>query len=228
MQNNESKLDLNRMQMLLDGLNDTQGDVNYNIDINVDIDTTNITNKKSQSNIFKEFKIENNQDDINIDFNDLNMALNIDGRVAGYANIVNITDLYNDIVSNISHEDFNNAKCILCMYFINLDVSMFGIGDVMEKLNDLYGDAEMLFGTSTTDILEVNQIGYRILVTGIQDDKVKQLAKNDDLDLRYHKQLYNENHQLKNKVDELQNKINRLEAQKDRLEISLLNLNKRY
>jgi len=220
-------LDLNKMQELLNGLNDGQTDITYDSDVYIDTDRRTTDHNDSISNLFSKLKIQNDPTDINVDFNDLNMALNVPGKVGGYANITNIEDFYDDITLNIPSDDLANATYIVCIYFINPNISMFNISDVMEKLYDSFSDVEMIFGTYTTEDLKVNEIGYRILITGIQDDKMEQLSKDDSLDLRYHKQLVNENHQLKNKVDELLNKINRLEIQKDRLEVSLLRLNKR-
>lgn len=221
------EIDLERMQKLLNGFSNQEVQNNYNKEIHTDVKNNN-EESDSINTIFKDFKdlkIENPKDDINIDYADLKHVLNMKGRVSGYSNITDSKNLYDDIVQNIPKEDFKNAKAVICTYIVNPDVSMFAIGDVMEKLHDLLvGNAEVLFGTSTTDDLSIYEIGYKILITGIEDYDFEKIESNQDFDLRFHKQLYNENHLLKNKFSDMEIEIRTLKAQKDRLEKSLLAL----
>ena len=124
-----------------------------------------------QKDLFMEkidLQIINPKNDINIEFYDVSYALNNKGRVSGYSNIVDCKNLYDDIVLNIPIEDFKNAKTVICSYITNPKISMFEISDVMEKLyNELFGECEIIFGTSSTYDLSDNEIGYKILATGI-------------------------------------------------------------
>lgn len=216
----EQEIDLERMQKLLNGFCNQEVQNNYNKEIHTDVKNNN-EESDSINTIFKDFKdlkIEDPKDDINIDYADLKHVLNIKGRVCGYSNITDSENLYDDIVQNIPVEDFKNAKAVIITYIVNPDVSMFAIGDVMEKLHDLLiGNGEVLFGTSTTDDLSINEIGYKILITGIEDYDFEKIENNQDFDLRFHKQLYNENHLLKNKFSDMELEIRTLKAQKDRL-----------
>lgn len=223
----EQEIDLKRMQELLNGFSNQEVQNNYNKEIHIDANNHDQKSDSISTNFknFTELNIEEPKDGINIDDADLKHVLNMKGRVSGYSNIVECKNLYDDIVQNIPKEDFKNAKAVLCTYIVNPDVSIFSIGDVMEKLHELLiGNAEVLFGTSTTENLSVNEIGYKILLTGIEDYDFDKLANNQEYELIFHKQLYNENHHLKNKVADLEKDIKTLKAQKGRLELSLLAL----
>ena len=138
-----------RMQQLLDELtNDEQS-------------TTKTHNENNLSD----------ESDIKINYEDLLTALHNKGRVSGYSNIVDCKNIYTDIVQNISLDDFQNAKTTIFTYRVNPDVSMFTIGDVMEKLHDEYltNSCEVLFEITTKIDLPVEMVGYTILLTGIKE-----------------------------------------------------------
>ncbi len=139
------EIDLSRMQKLLDGFNN---DVSYENEVK---DITPQTN------------IKDNNVGIGLDMQDINYILKANGRISGYSNTVYTYDLYNDIVNNISNFDIVNAKNIAFIYIVNPNVSMFAIGDVMEKIHEqlLSKDIGVVFGTETNENLAVDMIEYR-------------------------------------------------------------------
>jgi len=166
----ENTIDLTKMQNLLNGFEeDSQTTINTNID-----SSTNKYHSNVEDITFKDLQIEyNHEDNINIyiDFNDLMKVLNTKGRVSGYADIVDIDKLYDSIIKNISVEDLKHAKSSIFTFIVNKDVSMFAIGDLMEKIqNEINIECEVLFEINTTSSLSVNQIGYKILITGIEKE----------------------------------------------------------
>ena len=165
---NENTIDLTKMQNLLNGFEEgTQTTINTNID-----SSTTKYHSSVEDITFKDLQIEyNHEDNINIDLNDFMKILNTKGRVSGYADIVDIDKLYDSIIKNISIEDLKHAKGSIFTFIANKDVSMFAIGDLMEKIqNEINMECEVLFEINTTSSLSVNQIGYKILITGIEKE----------------------------------------------------------
>ena len=114
-------------------------------------------------------EIENNSININ-NMEGIIHLLSHKGRISGYSNIVNMNYLYNDIVKNISKNDISNAKGMVFIFIVNEFTSMFELSDIMEKLHEFFPyEMEATFDTIDTKDLNENEIGYRILVTGIED-----------------------------------------------------------
>lgn len=215
----EQEVNLERMQQLLSSFNDTDVGHDYKKKIFINTD-----NNKNSIKEFKDLKLKNPTNEINIDLDDINLILNNQGKISGYSNIVEIKYLIDDILQNIPVDEFKNAKGIMCTYVSNENISMLDISDAMEKINELIpNDCEVIFGTSSTDDLSINEIGYKILLTGIGNN-LQELSNIQNPDLKFHKQLYDENHLLKNKNSDLEKQVRVLEAQKNRLEVSLLSL----
>lgn len=210
----DGEIDLGRMQKLLNG---------FNNDISYENEVKDFTPQK---------KIKDNNIGIGLGMQDINYMLKANGRIGGFSNTVHAYDLYNDIVNNIPNFDIVNAKNIAFIYIVNPNISMFAIGDVMEKIHEqlLSKDIGVVFGTETNESLAVDMIEYRVIITGIEqhettEDIFKDL-ESKDTDLRFHKQLYDENYHLKRKIEELENKNKTLNNYNRRLENSLLGLKK--
>jgi cell division protein FtsZ len=61
----------------------------------------------------------------------------------------------------------NGAKGILIHFNINPQVSMFAIGNIMDKINDtLNSDAEVIFGTTSNSELAPDEVKITIVATG--------------------------------------------------------------
>lgn len=213
---NNSKIDLHRMSKLLNESNSKS--IIYSKDIQVEPNNNEM--KKVQRNL----KIDTSDSDINLNHIDIENALSHAGKVFGFNNIVRINDLHYDVLKNIPIEHFNNAQIILYSFFVSEDLTLIEMNDLLEAFHEKViedSNAELIFGITQLKDLKVNEVGYRILLTGIKDETNEKLT---DPDLIYHRQLYNENHLLKDKINRLELKIKKLEAQKNRLETSLLSL----
>jgi len=160
----------------------------------------------------------------NIEIRDFLQIFNFDGKISGYSGRVLVKDLYTEIIEKISLMELIEAQAIACVYIVNEEISMYALCDVMERLRDIIDDSQnnvkMIFRVYTSKDLNVEEIGYRILLTGLKNhvEDIEQILKklnNQNLDLRFHKQLYNDNHELKMKIEKdkqhiqtLENKIN--------------------
>lgn len=194
------KLDLKRMQRLLNGLNNDSSSFNK-----IDSDVFRI----SDTDCFN-----SNSNDINIDQADMCRALSFKGNIKGYTNISPVDTLFDDIVLNLGIDNIKNCKSMIVTYTVNPDVSFFGIGDIMKNLNDMVNDdCEMVFGTQTSLDLHKEVVEYKILLTGIDSKRTKDISINSnfDSDIKY-KELFEENKLLKD--------------QNERMKLSLLSLKK--
>lgn len=211
----DSKIDLKRMENLLNKLNSEN--INYHENIHL-----RSKNKERKLKIDL-LATKDEALDFRLDHIDIEDALASPGKVVGFNNIVNINSLYDDIITNIPIEYFNNAKYVLCNYFVSEDLTVFQIIQLFKIIEDEISnnEIELIFGVTQLKDLEINEVGYRILLTGIKDEDNEELS---DSNLTYHRQLYNENHMLKNKTNHLQEEIQRLKDQNSRLKSSIMSL----
>ena len=106
--------------------------------------------------------------DINVEIEDINSAIDIKGKISGYSNNVNVEDLITDIRKNISDYEFKNAKTIILIFHTNPNINISVINKLMDILNEITSnETDIIFGTNIKDSLDTNIIGYRILLTGI-------------------------------------------------------------
>lgn len=114
-------------------------------------------------------------DDINVDFADVKtimqhkgIALMGIGKAKGddAANLALDQAVKSPLLDEIS---LGGAKGIMIHWTINPNVSMFAIGDVMERINDtVEGNPEIIFGTTTDDNLAIDEIKITIVATGFE------------------------------------------------------------
>jgi len=125
-------------------------------------------------------------DDINVDFADVKtimqhkgMAIMGIGKAKGDDAAMDALELAikSPLLDEIS---LSGAKGIMIHWTINPNVSMFAIGDVMENINDaLYGNPDIIFGTTTDENLAIDEIKITIVATGFEsaDEREEQEAE---------------------------------------------------
>lgn len=122
--------------------------------------------------------------DINTDFADIKTIMQHRGMALmgiGYGKGDNAAELalQNAIESPLLDKmSLSGAKGMLIHFHTNPQVSMFAISDVMSKINDtINGDAEVIFGTTSDDALEVDEVKITIVATGFE----RQSAEKEDI-----------------------------------------------
>ncbi len=122
--------------------------------------------------------------DINTDFADIKTIMQHRGMALmgiGYGKGDNAAELalQNAIESPLLDKmSLSGAKGMLIHFHTNPQVSMFAISDVMSKINDtINGDAEVIFGTTSDDGLEVDEVKITIVATGFE----RQSAEKEDI-----------------------------------------------
>ena len=166
----ETKIDLTRMQKLLNGMEDDA--IPTTIAQDTEYNDTNIKCIANMADREGRVSCDNTQsnDNINMDMDmqDICYILNIKGRIGGYSNIVNAHNITSEIFDNISISDLQNAKGVMITFGINPNVSMFDIGNFMEKLEELLiGNPDIMFGTITDTNLPTDKIDIKIILTGL-------------------------------------------------------------
>jgi cell division protein FtsZ len=123
--------------------------------------------------------------DINTDFADVKtimqhkgMALMGIGRAKGEDSARQA--LSNAIESPLLDKmPLTGAKGILIHFNVNPNVSMFAISDVMNDIHDtIDGNAEIIFGTTTSESLEIDEVKITIVATGFDSTKDMSDEKN--------------------------------------------------
>ncbi len=124
--------------------------------------------------------------DINTDFADIKTIMQHRGLALmgiGYGKGDNAAELalQNAIESPLLDKmSLSGAKGMLIHFHTNPQVSMFAISDVMSKINDtINGDAEVIFGTTSDDNLEIDEVKITIVATGFerQSDEPTQIME---------------------------------------------------
>jgi cell division protein FtsZ len=113
--------------------------------------------------------------DINTDFADIKTIMQHRGMALmgiGYGKGDNAAELalQSAIESPLLDKmSLSGAKGMLIHFHTNPQVSMFAISDVMSKINDtIHGDAEVIFGTTSDDSLEIDEVKITIVATGFE------------------------------------------------------------
>ena len=129
--------------------------------------------------------------DINTDFADIRtimqhrgMALMGIGKAKGDNSAQKA--LENAIKSPLLDEvSLSGAKGIMVHWTFNPNVTLFSLSDVMEYINDsIDSDADIIFGTTTDNTLETDEIKITIVATGFESittEPIKQEEKNKQL-----------------------------------------------
>ena len=109
-----------------------------------------------------------NNHDITIEIEDINYAIDTEGKISGYSNTISIKDCISDLKNNISEDDFKNAKNIILIFHMNQNIELQILREIMEFIDKVANiNADIVFGTNTKNNLDTSMIGYRILLTGI-------------------------------------------------------------
>lgn len=135
------------------------------------IDLNKMENLLSGFNKNKESLEKCNQKDnsIGIDMFDICSILNYQGKILGTSSITTIDNLYEDILDNIPKSKFKNSKVVLFIFFNNDKTSLVPISDVMSKFNELLSkDQDVLFDLKSDNDLMVDEVSYRLIITGIK------------------------------------------------------------
>lgn len=149
----EQERDLGRMQRLLDGLNENMSEQEK-------------LKQKKYKTLCDSF---NDKDNINFDSKDFCMMLNNHGKISGYSNLIKIEEIFDDIVAHVDIEEMQTAKAIVFIYFANENVSMFAIGDLMERIHDILPKGlDIYFTVNTANNINVDYAEYRVIMTGLK------------------------------------------------------------
>lgn len=153
MGNQENKIDLERMEKLLNGF--SLDKVDYQI-----LPHSKCSNPSSE--------------DIYIDREDLCKIMSCKGNMVGYTNSSSSDNISEDVISHIGIDNIRKAKMVLIIYSVNPHVSLINISKFTD---DLYGfcspECNVLFGTETDDAIDRNVVQYKILLTGIDNTDSK-------------------------------------------------------
>jgi cell division protein FtsZ len=77
----------------------------------------------------------------------------------------------------------SGAKGILIHFNTNPNVSMFAISDIMSRIHDtIDGNAEVIFGTTTSDELEKDEVKITIVATGFESRNEPESFEKEDED----------------------------------------------
>ncbi|MEA3497727.1 MAG: cell division protein FtsZ [Campylobacterota bacterium] len=124
-------------------------------------------------------------DDINVDFADVKtimqhkgIALMGIGKSKGdnAANKALELAIKSPLLDEIS---LSGAKGIMIHWTTNPNVSMFAISDVMEDINDiLTGNPEIIFGTTSDENMDIDEIKITIVATGFESTEIEELSTN--------------------------------------------------
>ena len=102
-----------------------------------------------------------------LEMTDICLLLSKTGKVSGYTNIINIEYVIDDIANNISRYDLYKAKSMLVSLDIGRNISLLQINNLMQDIFDICSEqCEILFGIIYNNDID-NNIGYKILLTGI-------------------------------------------------------------
>jgi len=124
-------------------------------------------------------------DDINVDFADVKtimqhkgIALMGIGKAKGDNSAQEALELA--IKSPLLDEvSLASAKGIMIHWTTNPNVSMFAISDVMENINEMVeGNPEIIFGTTTDNNLDVDEIKITIVATGFESSESFEPSEN--------------------------------------------------
>lgn len=143
-------------------------DNKINLDKMIELLNAKMQHQNKDLKEYECYKDFNNSESLNVDMVDICIALSKTGKVSGYSNTVKASELFNDIIKNISEYDLQNAKSMVIMFSVNPNMSMFVLSEFMDDLHKvIIEERDIVFGTSTTTEISEEAVGYRILLTGI-------------------------------------------------------------
>jgi len=106
--------------------------------------------------------------EVSINMNDICKTLNYNGKIKGYSNIIKYSNLENNIFSNISNNDIENAKAITIIFNLSPNISLSCIINSCKRINNLISlHCDFLFSTVINSDLKKDTIDYKILLTGL-------------------------------------------------------------
>ena len=129
---------------------------------------------------------------INVDFADVKTVMQYKGLAImgiGTAKGENASQeaLENAIKSPLLDEiSLSGAQGIMIHWTVSPKVSMFALSDIMENIHEtIDGDAYVIFGTTTNDDLDLDEVKITIVATGFQDTNsiYNQVSNSDNKDL---------------------------------------------
>lgn len=125
--------------------------------------------------------------DINTDFADVKTIMQHKGMA-----LMGIGRAKGDNAAQMALEDaidsplldkmsLNGAKGILIHFNTNPNVSMFAISDIMNRIHDtIDGNAEIIFGTTTSDVLDKDEVKITIVATGFESRNEPEVEEKQD------------------------------------------------
>ncbi len=147
----EQEVDLERMKQLLDGFNEDEK-----------------KKEKIRYNYAKSLCTQEEDEFLQISYEDMCMLFNDHGTIAGCSNKIKHEDLYDDILAHLTPEALQSAKGCIIMYIINPDEPGFSfLADSFEKIANMLSDKiSFQFGTKTSSSIDKGWVEYRFILAG--------------------------------------------------------------
>lgn len=203
------KIDLTRMQKLLEGLKIEEINSTSNSSI-TSLETLSSYNRSFTINLYDVFQI-----------------LSHEGTILGLSDIGYPHELKTKILNHYK-DTLKDSKAILVIYSLHPDTTISYVEEIMQEIYNILGDnkADFIFDVQIDFTLSVDQIGFKLLyiVDTIEPDFHKKLAilKANEIETKLYKQLYDENHILRNQLTRSKAENDKLKQQIRRLENSLM------
>jgi len=107
------------------------------------------------------------QEKLKMEFADLQIILEHQGRIDGIVGSCKIDEFTSDFSENFK-VSLQNAKGVLVEFEQHKDLPIKSILELMADLQNLvHTDAEFLLATKHNDIFDMDMIGFKIIVTGL-------------------------------------------------------------
>lgn len=107
------------------------------------------------------------QEELKMEFADLQIILEHQGRIDGIVGSCKIDEFTSDFSENFK-VSLQNAKGVLVEFEQHKDLPIKSILELMADLQNLvHTDAEFLLATKHNDIFDMDMIGFKIIVTGL-------------------------------------------------------------
>ncbi len=106
---------------------------------------------------------------INIDIVDICMVMSIKGKVGGYSNLVSKDNFIDDVFENISESDFKNSQSMTLIASVNPKSNLEIIEELLNTIFAIVPEScETRFGIVSSADIQGQDVGYKILLTGIE------------------------------------------------------------
>lgn len=107
------------------------------------------------------------QEKLKMEFADLQIILEHQGRIDGIVGSCKIDEFTSDFSENFK-VSLQNAKGVLVEFEQHKDLPIKSILELMADLQNLvHIDADFLLATKHNDIFDMDMIGFKIIVTGL-------------------------------------------------------------